>query len=127
MVLFGVTPEFEASQAILQRLAGLVKHVIAAESGVVSVERLAAALAQRPAVARYGLDWLAAKGYITVQELPAEPGKAIDGVHVQIFPGGRVDDEMATLALEHIRFLLDETRAYRAYFLKNDMLAKIDQ
>lgn len=126
VVLFGVAPEIETPQAFLEQLAGLAKHVMAAEGGNVEVERLAAALAQRLAAVRYGLDWLAARGYLTVQELPADPGLENTSGRVTITPGGRADADVAALALEHIRFLLDETRAYRTHFRNNLLLQEIE-
>ena len=60
VVLFADDPGMDQFDAFLQRLAGLAKHALRTADGLVSVQRLAAATAQREAAAWLGLRWLAA-------------------------------------------------------------------
>jgi hypothetical protein len=110
--LFGVSPESDRPEAFLQRLAGLLKHTLRASQGRVSIPTLAAATGQRQAAVRLGLDWLVARGHLRVL---AEEGDEIviaagDGV-----PGDDLAEREAQL-----KAVLEETAAYRDYFLKAD-------
>ncbi len=66
--LFAVDPRMDQAETFLKRLAGLVKHALSAKDGVISLETLAAATAQRVPVVELGLAWLAASGGITIHE-----------------------------------------------------------
>ena len=68
LALFAVPPQTEKLTPFLQRLSGLVKYALRANDGQVSLAQLAAAAAQGELTVRLGLDWLAAKGYITIVE-----------------------------------------------------------
>ncbi len=112
-------------QPFLQRLAGLVKNVLSKQAGRASLTRLAAATAQKEWAVRLGIEWLAAMGHIS---LIAEEGEASDvdeaGVEsnpLRITAGGETDPSEAAVLLEQIQILLDETHAYRAYFLRNEI------
>jgi single-stranded-DNA-specific exonuclease len=108
--LFGIPPETDQPQAFLQRLAGLVKYAIARKGGEISPPALAAATAQREVSVRAGLAWLETRGHIRMLERRGDqvvvsageggPGKAQDGATAQL------------------KALLEETSAYRAYFLR---------
>jgi hypothetical protein len=94
--------------SFLERLAGLVKYAQRVYDGRVSVVQLAGATGQREAAVRRGLDWLAAKGQVTV--------KWLDGDRAQVTPGGPRDEPATELLQDAIRALLAEAAAYRAYF-----------
>ncbi len=107
--LVGVDPGMDHPERFLKRLAGLVKHALSAEGGLVSLSTLAAATAQREATVWAGLAWLEARGQI---EVIAEEG---DEIRLARASQG-VGDRPETGA--RLRALLQETAAYRAYFLR---------
>lgn len=94
--------------AFLERLAGLVKYAQRVYDGKLSVVQLAGATGQREVAIRRGLEWLAAKGQVTV--------KWLDGDHAQVTAGGVYDEPAIELLQDAIRAILAEAAAYRAYF-----------
>ncbi|MFN2196491.1 MAG: single-stranded-DNA-specific exonuclease RecJ [Anaerolineales bacterium] len=105
--LFGVDPALDAPQAFLERLAGLVKHALRAKNGRTRLDSLAAALGHRTTTVAAGLDWLQARGQIHYN-------LSINGL-LEIEAAGkspRGDREV----LKKLHSLLEETRAYRAYY-----------
>jgi single-stranded-DNA-specific exonuclease len=107
VILFAVEPESQSLQAFLQRLAGLARHVLARPEHRTRLPQLAAAAAQRELTVLRGLEWLAAKGYLTLQ---------IDGDEAALEPGAQADPPAAALFLEQLNDLFAETKAYRAYY-----------
>lgn len=99
--------------AFLERLAGLVKYAQRVYDGKLSVVQLAGATGQREAAVRRGLEWLAAKGQVTV--------KWLDGDRAQVTPGGTRDDVAVEPLQDSIRALLAEAAAYRAYFRRANL------
>jgi hypothetical protein len=65
--LFAVDPQADDLQSFLNRLGGLVKHVLRADQGAPVFPSSAAATAQRSATVRKGLAWLEAAGYLVVR------------------------------------------------------------
>ncbi|HSN73465.1 MAG TPA: single-stranded-DNA-specific exonuclease RecJ [Anaerolineae bacterium] len=112
VVLFAEDPGMDQLGAFLQRLAGLAKRALRTEDGLVSVQRLAAATAQRAAVVRLGLRWLAGRGHVRVQ---ADEG---DAVWLAAGDGSSSADLAAITA--QLRELLAETAAFRRYFAQAD-------
>ena len=110
--LVGVDPGMDHPERFLRRLAGLVKHALSAEAGLASLSTLAAATAQREATVRAGLAWLEARGHL---ELLAENGDEIQLARVSQGAQG-VQEALRTAA--RMSALLEETAAYRAYFLR---------
>ena len=106
--LFAIDPGMDHPEAFLKRLAGLVKHAVEKERGCASIDRLAAATAQRTAAVQAGLDWLGASGYIRLlrQEEDLVWLARGDGVKTPALAQSRG-------ALMH---LLEESAAYRRYF-----------
>ena len=106
--LFGVDPERDQLEAFLSRLAGLVKFTLRSNQGQASLPALAAATAQRQSTIRAGIDWLAAHGQLAVL---SEAGD-------EILLGEGAQQESARLSenTAHLKDLLAETAAYRAYF-----------
>jgi hypothetical protein len=98
--------------AFLQRLAGLAKHALRTESGLVSVPRLAAATAQRATVVRLGLRWLVSRGHMRVR---TEEG---DAVWLAAGDGTSGPDLLAVTT--QLRDLLAETAAFRRYLAQAD-------
>jgi hypothetical protein len=100
LVVFALDPRSDHPQAFLQRLAGLVKYSIAHNADPLDLTRLASATAQHEVTVQLGLDWLAAMG----MEPPGEKN-----------PGS------ASILLDQIKGLLEETHAYRDYFRRMDL------
>ncbi len=66
VIVFAIDPGFDEPQAMLDRLAGLVKFVLNKKSGKTSLSQLAAALAQREIAVRLGLECLSQNGSLTL-------------------------------------------------------------
>ena len=118
IILFAEDPGLDTPAKLLSRLAGLVKYSLAHHQGVVSVRRLAAATGQREAVVRVGISWLEARGHVCVV------AKAIDELTLELGEGRPVDRRSLVVnrvSLEAaLESLLEETRAYRAYYARVD-------
>jgi single-stranded-DNA-specific exonuclease len=112
VVLFADDPGMDQFDAFLQRLAGLAKHALRTESGLVSVPRLAAATAQRATVVRLGLRWLVSRGHMRVR---TEEG---DAVWLAAGDGTSGPDLLAVTT--QLRDLLAETAAFRRYLAQAD-------
>lgn len=106
--LFAAEPDGTRLESFQTRLAGLVKFTLLRKSGRASITDLAAAMAHQVATVEVGLDWLRARGDISL-----EPG---DGMLV-FKAGGMRDDAGIDAALTRLLDLLAETAAFRAYYL----------
>ena len=106
--LFAVDPDTARADRFLACLAGLCKHAVGHREGRVAIARLAAASAHREATVRAGLDWLAARGDITVV--------GQDGETVTLADGGQADPTATARAEADVRELLTETAAYRRFY-----------
>jgi single-stranded-DNA-specific exonuclease len=124
VILFGYDPGLDGLQPFIQRLLGLVKHAINQHAGQVTLDQLAAAMAHRHAAIQAGLELARQLGQIdfTLQS---------DGLlHFQR-PSGRPEgrsglpDSKRVAAQQHLQAILDETRAYRSYYLRADAQALI--
>lgn len=108
--LFAEDPGTDRPEAFLRRLAGLVKHALAARAGRAPLAALAAATAQREVTVHGGLAWLAAQGHVQViAELNGE---------VQLAAGLSVpaDPAETAQAAARVKAALEEAAAYRAYY-----------
>lgn len=110
----------DTPKAFLQRLAGLVKYALRAYDGEVSVLQLASAMGQREFTVRQGLDWLGAKGQISVEWLDGERAKLRPG------SGESMDASVLEPIQDSIAALLAEAAAYRAYFRRADLSTFFD-
>jgi single-stranded-DNA-specific exonuclease len=120
--LFAVDPQADDSQAFLNRLGGLVKHVLRADQGRTRLSDLAAATAQREATVRKGLAWLEAAGHLAVRvEGGDEIGDEIIVEKQERSRPGNLEPVVAQLSE-----LLAETAAYRAYFRRADAEALVN-
>jgi hypothetical protein len=118
VVLFADDPGMDQFDAFLQRLAGLAKHALRTENGLVSVPRLAAATAQRATVVRLGLRWLVSRGHVRIR---TEEGDA-----VWLEAGDRDSSPDLALVTAQLRELLAETAAFRRYFAQADAEVLLD-
>ena len=107
LYLIGADPETADFRPFVERLAGMVKHDLRVRNGQVSLGRLAAALGHREATVRVGLQWLAARGQVSVIESDE------DTIRLRI--GGEPSPDWQKLE-SHLRQLLGETAAYRRHF-----------
>jgi single-stranded-DNA-specific exonuclease len=126
--VFGVDPGSSNLESFLMRLVGLVKYALNAKAGCVKISELAAATAQKEAVVRKGLEWMAAKGYVQFLEeegqvvlreavptetVPTETGATRSGGEDEGM--GRRDENEVT---RELKALLEESAAYRAHFAR---------
>jgi single-stranded-DNA-specific exonuclease len=110
--LFGIDPGLDDPERFLKRLAGLTKQALNSNQGRASVPTLAAATAQRESTVRAGLAWLAARGHVVVL--------GEDGDEVRLGAGRREVSPGLPRIAAHLRALLEETAAYRAYFARGE-------
>jgi hypothetical protein len=108
--LFGVPGPGGESGRFVQNLAGLVKHTLRRKKGLAELGQLAAASAQRAESVRAGLHLLAARGDVQI----VEEGDT----SMRLAPGdGRPREELDE-AQARLGALLQETAAYRTYFVR---------
>ncbi len=106
--LVGILPEAVTIDAFIKRLAGLVKYTLSANEGRASLAALAGACAQREVTLQKGLEWLEARGHITL--LSQAEGE------VALVKGGQVRQAVLDNLAVTIKALLEESAAYRAFF-----------
>ncbi|GAB4322204.1 MAG: hypothetical protein Kow00117_11150 [Phototrophicales bacterium] len=111
IILFGVDPKCDSVQIFLKRFAGAIKHVLNAKGGCVQWDELAGVMAHRKETVQAGLDWMLARGHINIMDDNGERVCLAAGENIS--PGGATST--AKLAS-----LLQETKAYRAYFRRAD-------
>jgi single-stranded-DNA-specific exonuclease len=108
--LFALDPGLDHFDPFLARLSGLVKHVLAQQSGTVSLVALAAAMAHRPATVQAGLAWLESAGFISFQ---VENGCEVNISHGK---GVSAPEAQRNAVKDRLSALLKETAAFRAYY-----------
>ncbi|MFW5691184.1 MAG: single-stranded-DNA-specific exonuclease RecJ [Chloroflexota bacterium] len=117
LILFSRRPGTDAINAFLERLSGVVTHVLKSEryAGQVTLHRLAGTLGHTEAAAHAGLDWLQARGHIdlTLDE---------DGLcRIEPANGGREKDPVQVKSTnQRIAALLQEAKSFRAYYRTAD-------
>ncbi len=121
IILFGIDPGMDNPEDFLKRLAGLVKNRIKSHQGMVDLEALAAATAQRTPTVRVGLDWLADRGYISLLSLSERDAHLAEG------DGGQKGDAQGHSA--YLNTLLAESSAFRRYYLtaQKDRLVRYEE
>ncbi|MEQ8221061.1 MAG: single-stranded-DNA-specific exonuclease RecJ [Candidatus Eremiobacterota bacterium] len=108
--LFGVNSVIDREDVFLKLLSGLVKYAI--KHGKVKIPFLAAATNSREIAVKKGLEWLSRKGYINIS--------MTDGDEIFICEGnGKTVNNTGDLLYE-LKKILEETEAYRKYFLRAD-------
>jgi single-stranded-DNA-specific exonuclease len=115
VILLGIDPGLDTLRAFWERLAGLVKYALREYRGQASLSALAAAMAHGEETVRLGLEWMAQEGQIDLAwegdraVLQAAPHRAIQGTRGE-----------SHLVQGRLQALLEETAAYRAYFVHAD-------
>ncbi len=112
IILFAVNPETDSPEYFFQRLTGLVKYSLSKREGLVQLENIAAAMAQRQLTVRWGIYWLAAGGHIEVCEE--------QGNNLWLAQDGKVESQALQKTSDMVRSLLEETHAYREYYSRMD-------
>jgi single-stranded-DNA-specific exonuclease len=111
VVLAAANPDQAAAKVFIERLTGLVKFAMEHKGGRASLDSLAAATVQDEATIRLGVEWLEKRGKISYRI-------GLDG-EIRFTPAESEGDKQAS---DRIRALiqqaLDETAAYRAYFMR---------
>jgi single-stranded-DNA-specific exonuclease len=110
--LFGIDPGMDGLDALLKRLAGLVKFAIKERQACVDLQDLAAATAQRLSVVGAGISWLQAYGFLRVIKQ--------DGDELQLERGDGLQTVELSQAQVVLQALLQESAAYRSYFSRAD-------
>ncbi len=108
VLYFSYDPGLDDPEALLQRLAGMVKYALQARGGRLNLEAVAAAMAQRVAATQAGLEWLEATGKIRIVE------KSPDCWQISLGPDTS-NPLAAQNCMSRLGALLAETAAYRAY------------
>jgi len=108
VILFALPPGSDDPEAFLKRLTGLIQYALRNREGIVALTDLAAATGQREATVQWGVDWLVARGFIRCSEIDA-------GV-LALSPGGEANREEQQKAERGLRYLLEETAAFRQYY-----------
>ena len=116
--VFAVDPANGDLQGFLERLAGLVRHVIRRRNGLVKLDDLAAATAQTRASVHAGIDWLCAQGDVKIL--------ADDGTELQLERGDKGSIYSATKEDQRLKALLSESVAFRSYFRRADAVTLIN-
>jgi len=112
--LFAVDPEIDQPEIFLKHLAGLIKFALRSNEGAVKLSRLAAATAQREMTVRKGLEWLEARGHLSILEE--------DGDDIRLAKSGKPVTGDISLLTRQITELLQETNAYRRFFHRSNEL-----
>jgi single-stranded-DNA-specific exonuclease len=111
--LFGQSPNKDDLQSFLRRLAGLVKHVLNEKDGQASLTAFAASTAQRETTVQAGLEWLAARGQLRLVEASDDA--------LTLAPGDGYPRPEAHQVQARLKALLEETAAYRNFYLRADL------
>lgn len=110
--VFGIPPAEEKPDEFLSHLAGLCKYVLNQRRGKVTLQELASAMAARESAVRIGLEWLAAGGHVTVTG---------EGDALLLSRGnGEANPYLQKELYLAVKGVLEETAAYRAYFMRAD-------
>lgn len=99
-------------QSFLSTLSGLVRHALRTRAGEVSIRQLAGILNQREITIHTGIRWLVARGFIREIESDADV--------ITLAEGGIPDMESVPALEKRIQTLLEETAAFRAFYLRTD-------
>jgi single-stranded-DNA-specific exonuclease len=108
VILLGQMPACDQPEALLKHVTGLLKYTLAHRGGAVSLSELAAQTGQTELTIRAALRWLDGHTPLRLRVLEGEQ------VTVEM---GEARSGSDAAAAERLRRLLEETRAYRRYWL----------
>jgi single-stranded-DNA-specific exonuclease len=112
LVLLSRDRAVESADAFVAYLLGLIKHVLRRRGGRTTLADLAAAMGHREVAVRKGLDWLAARGEIRLEEA--------DEIVLELGRGVTSDAQRARVARQELQAVLAETVAFRQYLATAD-------
>ncbi|HXF84670.1 MAG TPA: single-stranded-DNA-specific exonuclease RecJ [Anaerolineales bacterium] len=111
--VIAIPPAEEKTDEFLTHLAGLCKYAIQQRGGKATIHELAAALACRERAVRIGLEWLAAGGHVSVA--------GEDDAVILSAGSGESNPYLQKELFLAVKGILEETAAYRAYFLRAEV------
>jgi len=117
--LFAIAPMPMKTDEFLARLTGMAKYVINNKEGRTSVYDLAVSTAQRVSAVRIGLEWLAAGGHVSI----VGEGEAI----LLSAGNGESNQYLQKELFIAVKGILEETTAYRNYFLHANIESLLHQ
>lgn len=112
VVLFAINPHADSVQGFLNRLGAIIKKALANGQPSLSLHEIGGQLSHTIETILAGLDWMQARGHITVQ--------AIINDEVSLIEGGIKQDNQQTPTTTKLAHLLQESAAYRGLFKKLD-------
>ena len=110
LILFASDPSLDNLKPFMERLAGLAKYALKEKDGMINLSQLAAAMAHSSLTVRLGLEWLEARGHLTIATVGEDK--------LELRSGGEVDAALATALQAQVVELLDESRAWREYYAR---------
>ncbi len=113
--LVGQPSPFDSLPAFIKQLMGLVKYSLTHKEGEVSLEELAAILGHRQTTVQLGIDWLVAKGKLSIY--------ADEGDILVLRPDQRPPAAEAATMENLLQAALAETAAYRRFFREASLAA----
>jgi single-stranded-DNA-specific exonuclease len=112
LILAGVLSIIDSPNNFIDKLRKMINYSRSHNSGLVDIDRMAAAIGHREATIDYGLRWLAAKGEITMIEHP--------DTSILIKLGGEAQESLAADYYSQLIFLLQETYKFRKWYFQLD-------
>lgn len=105
--------------AFLTHLSGLVQHALKNRGGWLPIPEMAAAANQRQSAIRKGIAWLVHRGHLQILAEKED--------QLQVKSGGQADPHAAGQAEAELKAILQETAAYRAFFVRAAPEALLEQ
>ena len=112
VILFGNYSGSDQLPGFLSRLAGLILYAINNRLGKVSIPELAAACAHREITIHKALELLNAQGQIQILSQ--------EGPSLVLAKAGRKTSGSITILDEELKYLLQETAAFRSYYMRTE-------
>ena len=112
VALFAVQAASDDPQIFLTQLGGLVRHALRTRAGEIAIGQFAGLLNQREDTVRLGIRWLIARGFVRSIEM--------DDRTVVLAEAGVPDMATAGELEKTIRIALEETAAFRSFYLRAD-------
>ena len=112
VALFAIQAASDDPQIFLTQLGGLVRHALRTRAGEISIVQFSGLLNQREEAIQLGIRWLIARGFVRSIEM--------DDQSVVLAEAGVPDMEIAGELEKAIRNTLEETAAFRSFYLRAD-------
>jgi len=112
VAFFGIYTAVDQLAPFLQRLGGLIRFTMNKRRGLVTLQELAAATNQHEWSIRKGIEWWLARGEISLV--------GTEGSAFTFQQGGILDQSSISKIEPELITLLQETAAFRNYFLRAD-------